>query len=390
MARVATALAAQLAPQVALHRLTALHAFGLDLAARVALRTHEQCGVPYFLTLRNSDLVSAAARRPDPALLERAQAILAFDNFVPQLLHEHWGIRPERTQVLPRGVDLETFRPLARRSRPKLAGMFLGRRELQSRLDGVDWMQRFVVLVVESRGDRHGFERFLFATPEILRLQPALQIVVVGGGDPVTDGLRAALAAGRAELLHDIVATSELCQPLVDHLERLHREQRAEAWWQAAARLEPERRVRFAGRVTRAEFVALLRLADLLVLPGTKPRLPSQMLFEALACGVLPMASEAAGIEAVATPLAATVSGEIAALCALRNDAPPVRELEERVGRVSRLRPDLATALRNLAASAYDGARAAAALRLAYGAAAPGALASAGNLAPAVPAPGSA
>ncbi len=371
LTRAVAGLAAQLATQVGLHRLVALHAFGADLAGRVALRVHEQTGLPYCVTLRNADLGNGATRRLIPAVLEKAQALLAFDATSPQLLQERLGIAPERVLVLPRSVDLETFRPLARPKRPKLAAAQLGRRELQSRLDGVDWLQSFVVLVVESRADRHGFERFLFAVPELLRLQPALQIVVVGGGDALTDGLRAALAAGRAELLHDIVATSEPCQPLVDHLECLHREHRAEAWWQAAARLEPERRVRFAGRVTRAEFAALLRLSDLFVLPGTKRRLPSQMLFEAVACGVLPVASESAGIEAVAVPLAAGVSAEIATLCTLRSEAPQVRELEERLGRVARLRPDLTSALHALASTAYDGGTAAAALRRAYAAALP-------------------
>jgi glycosyltransferase involved in cell wall biosynthesis len=364
----ADALAEQLARQIGLHRLTALHALGLDLAGRVAHAAHLRTGIPYFVTPRNGDLSRSDSRFRESAaaVVHKAHRVIAFDSIAPKLLQAHLRTEPQRQSVIPRAVDLDTFRPLPRTKRPQRADMLLGRRDLQPRLEGIDWLRGFIVLAVESRRDRHGFERFLFAIPEMLRQQPALQVIVVGAGDPVTDGLRAALAAGRAELLHDVVSTSELCQPLVDHLEWLHREHRAEAWWQAAARLEPERRVRFAGPVSRAEFVALLRSADLLVLPGDVPRPPSQMLFEAMACGVLPIASETAGIACVAESVAENISMEIASLCVLRSEPSTVREIEDTVGRVARLRPDLTVPLRALAEARHDGERMAVALRQAY------------------------
>jgi hypothetical protein len=90
------------------------------------------------------------------------------------------------------------------------------------------------------------------------------------------------------------------------------------------------------------------------------------MLFEALACGVLPIASERAGIDSIARPLAENISAEIASLCVLRSGLPAVREIEDKVGRVARLRPDLSVPLRNLAEAHHDGERTAAALRRAY------------------------
>ena len=362
------ALAQQLEPQVTAHRLTALHAIGLDLSAQVARALHAHTGLPYFVTPRHPDLNrgDAAFRARAGAALRSAHSLLVFDGTTPRLVQERFGVLPPRVDVLARGVDLDTFRPLPRPKRMKQAEMLLGRRELRGRLEGLDWLQSFVVLAVESREDRHGFEQLLFALPELLRLQPALQVVAVGAGDPLTDGLRAALAAGRAELLHDVVATSELCQPLVDHLERLQLEHRAEDWWRVAARIEPERRVRFVGRVTRTEFAALLRLSDVFVMPGTASRPPSQMLFEALACGVLPLASDQAGIDAVARLVSEGISPEIGRLCVLRGEAPPVRELEEKIGRLARLRPELGEPLRALATAGFDGGRAATDLRRVY------------------------
>jgi glycosyltransferase involved in cell wall biosynthesis len=168
-------------------------------------------------------------------------------------------------------------------------------------------------------------------------------------------------------MLHDVLQSSEMFQPLVDHLGSLHAEGRARAWWTAAARLEPERRVRYTGPVSRDEFASLLGLADVFVLPGGAARRASQTLYEALACGVLPIAGEHAGIEPVARLVAEEISGEFAALCVLRADAPPVRELEDKLGRVVRLRPAVADRLRTLAVRKFDGRQTASDLRRLYG-----------------------
>ena len=367
------ALAEQMASQIEAHRLTALHAIGLDLAAQVGRAVHAQTGVPYFVTPRHPDLcrTEAGFRARAGAALRSAHSLLVFDHTTASLVEARFGVMPPRVDVIARGIDLDTFRLLPRPKRAKQVDLLLGRRELRARLDGVDWLRSFVVLALESRQDRHGFEQFLFATPDLLLQQPALQVIAIGAGDPVTDGLRAAFAAGRAELLHDVVATSELCQPLVDHLEKLQMDKRAAVWWQAAARIEPERRVRFLGRVTRPEFTALLRLADVFVMPGNTPRPASQMFFEALACGVLPLGGEQAGIDAVARLVAEQISPEIARLCVLQSDTPPVREIADKIGRLARLRPELSESLRALATAGFEGTRVAADLRRVYDEAAP-------------------
>jgi glycosyltransferase involved in cell wall biosynthesis len=338
----------------------------------VADRLHKKLHIPYFVTPRGSDLSRDEVlyqTRARVALLN-ANQIIAFDEETHLRLRSRFDLpaSPEKTQVLRRGIDLNAWYPLPRHERFAVAGDRLARPEVAAPLDSVQWDRSFVMLAVEPRGDRHGFEQFLFATPEILRLQPQLQIIVVGNGEQrrLTDGLRAAMTAGRPELLHDIVKTSELCQPLVDHLERLHQEGRADAWWKSAARIEPERRVRFLGPLSRLEFTTLLPMSDLLVIPGSKVRPPSQMFYESLACGVLPMASELAGIRPIAERIGERISHEIAALCVLRTGVQPVREMEEKLGRVVRLRPDLRQRLRSLAEEEFDGHQVAVNLRRIY------------------------
>jgi glycosyltransferase involved in cell wall biosynthesis len=144
-------------------------------------------------------------------------------------------------------------------------------------------------------------------------------------------------------------------------------EGRANTWWSNAARLEPERRVRFTGPVSREEFALLLGLTDFLVLPGQTERPTSHALVEALAGGVLALGTAPAGGESAARLIADEVSREIGSLCVLRGESPAVREIEAKLGRLVRLRPDVADRLRALAVRKFDGRQTAADLRRLYG-----------------------
>lgn len=372
--RCADQLAQQVAELAAREGLTSLHAIGLGLAARVAQRVHERTGVPYCVTPRPADAAGADSDEIERrrAAAQAARCVALFDEDLREplragLLH---GQEPAaRLRLLRRGVDLGWFKPVPQPERPRAAALLDGDAILAARLQGIDWERACVVLCLQPAGAHGGFEQLLFALPQVLQQQPALQVIVVPTGDehPAIDGLRAALTAGEPEMLYGLLQTNELFQPLVDHLEGLHAEGRTASWWAAAARLEPERRVRYTGPVSRAEFATLLALSDVFVLPGGTPRRASQTLYEALACGVLPIASENAGIGPLARLVAEEVSAEFAALCVLRADAPPVRELEDKLGRVVRLRPEVSDRLRALAVRKFDGRQTAADLRRLYG-----------------------
>jgi glycosyltransferase involved in cell wall biosynthesis len=230
------------------------------------------------------------------------------------------------------------------------------RPELAARLADIDWARACIVLCVQHPGETEGFGGFLFSVPELLRQQPLLQVLVLSRGPlpAAIDRLRAALAAGKPELLQGVLQESERYQPLLGHLEQLHMEKRTEAWWRNAARIEPERRLRFLDALTRPEFARLVALADLVVLPGTRPRPTSHLPYEALAAGVPTVASAHSGMGPVAQLLADHISAEIASLCLLRDDAPAVGEIEEKVGRFVRLRPELGERLRALAVRKFD------------------------------------
>lgn len=334
-----------------------LHAIGCGLAGRVARLVQRRTGAPFCVTPRGRDL-----RELDPSghdrvreVLHAARHVVLFDESWLHALEAAFPVRvgesPLRLRVLRRGVDLELFKPVPRQERGSAAAAFGTRSVLGDRLAGIAWERACVVLCVQYGGDAEGLAQFLFAVPELLRQQPNLQVIVVHAGEPpaAVDRLRAALAGGRPELLEGVLSESELYQPLLDHLERLHSQGRNRAWWDAAARLEPERRLRDAGAVNRTDFARLLPLADLVVLPGLQMRCRSQLPYEALAAGVLTVARSHAGMETYARLIAEEVSGEIAALCSLCDDAPTVWELEDKLGRFVRLRPELGDRLRGLA-----------------------------------------
>jgi glycosyltransferase involved in cell wall biosynthesis len=373
--QVAQLLAAQVAHLVEREAIGSLHAIGIGLAGRVVQLVHEQCGTPYFVTPRARDI-----RRAEAATVERgrdvlrsARHVLLLDEQLRADFETTFATRPgesaPRLRLVRRGVDLDQFKPVPRLERARAAANLDANPVLATRLQDIDWERGCIVLCLQPTGDVDGFAQFLFALPEVLRQQPAVQVVVVASGpeSAAVDSLRAALAAGRPELLVDVLQTSEMYQPLLDHLGRLHAEGRTPSWWSMAARLEPERRVRYTGSLARDEFARLLALADVFVIPGNAPHAASHVLYEALACGVLALASESAGIGPLARLVAEEISAEIASLCVLRADAPAVHELEEKLGRLVRLRPEISDRLRTLAVRKFDGRQTASDLRRLYG-----------------------
>ena len=351
-----------------------LHAVGLGLAGRVVRLVHERTGTPYCVTPRWSDLIDRReVSERGRAVLRDARHIVLFDEDMRRSMEAAFpgraGDSPLRPRMLRRGVDLEFFKPLPRPERRNAALRLCRKPELAARLDGIDWERACVVLCVQHEGDTDGFEHLLFALPELLHAQPGLVVIVaqLGPPSPAIDSLRAALAGRDPEALYAILQTSEMYQPLADHLDLLHAQGRADAWWTNAARLEPERRVRFAGEVERDEFASLLALADVAVLPGVDPRRSAHVALEALAGGVLPLVREATPAAQVISTIANEISAEIASLCVLRNNAPAVREIEEKLGRIVRLRPELGERLRALAVRKHDVRQTAADLLRLYG-----------------------
>jgi glycosyltransferase involved in cell wall biosynthesis len=182
------------------------------------------------------------------------------------------GFPRERAQVIPYGVDVETFRPAEE------AGE-------EGRAAAGDWRRRLgvpegapLVLTVGRMATKKGFDVLLAALPELLARSPQTHWVLAGAGD------------------------------------------RLEAWRRGAAAMPGGERVHFPGAVLRDALPDLYRAADLFVLPavhdarGNVDGLPNVIL-EAMASGLPVVASGISGI-----PLA-VVDGETGSLVPERDTA---------------------------------------------------------------------
>jgi len=147
-----------------------------------------------------------------------------------QHVAEHYGALPQSIRVVPCGVDLECFRPSARR-------------ESRIRL-GVDRAER-VILYVGRFDPIKGVDRLLTAVARLQREIP-LRVLLVGGGEASTP---------------EVSALQALC-----------------------SKLSLQDCVIFAGRRSRLDLADYYRAADVLVLPSYYESF-GLVILEALACG---------------------------------------------------------------------------------------------------------
>lgn len=128
---------------------------------------------PVSVTLRGTlvPLSRYWLRRPQLSwTLRRADRILSVSESLRDLALR-LGAPPERTRVIPNGVDTATFAPGSRSEARAALGLPA---------------QRPVLLSVGILSPRKGHQRVLAALPEVLRHYPDLLYVVVGG--PSTEG----------------------------------------------------------------------------------------------------------------------------------------------------------------------------------------------------------
>lgn len=150
-------------------------------------------GVPVTVTLRGTETRHAQDPVLRPRLiraLQRADRVFTVSDSLRQVALG-LGIDPAKVQVVGNGVDLARFRPLDRSECRASLGL-----PLQAR----------VLITVGGLVERKGFHRVLAALPELLREQPDLHYLVVGGPSPEgdwTERLKAlAQQLGVAEHVH--------------------------------------------------------------------------------------------------------------------------------------------------------------------------------------------
>jgi teichuronic acid biosynthesis glycosyltransferase TuaC len=229
-------------------------------------------GLPSCITLRGTELPHSrvpALRAGVAKALARATRVFSVSDSLRQLAIG-LGMPAAKGRVIGNGIDLERFQPVPRDAARRRYGLPESAR---------------VLISVGALVERKGFHRVIECLPELLRDQPNLHYLIVGGANPEGD----MLPALRAQV--------------------------------AAAGLE--HRVHFLGALPPEELKWPLSAADVFVL-ATRNEGWANVFLEAMACGLPVVATDVGGNrEVVCRPELGTIVpfGDRAALTAALRDA---------------------------------------------------------------------
>lgn len=208
-----------------------------------ATRLGRWLGLPVTITLRGSEVPQsrrpALARRLAEACA-RADAVITVSDSLRRLALG-LGLDPARARVVGNGVDSTRFQPVERAAARARFGLPANARAL---------------ITVGGLVERKGFHRVIACLPELLRAQPDVHYLVVGGASPEGD---------------------------------MSAELRAQT-----AALGLEARVHFLGPMAPDELKWPLSAADVFVL-STRNEGWANVILEAMACGLPVVASDVGG-----------------------------------------------------------------------------------------------
>ena len=213
-------------------------------------------GVPVTITLRGTEVPHSRNPKLRPRLI---QALKGADHVfsVSESLRQHaisLGADPAKVQVVGNGVDIDKFYPEDR---------ILARRRFSVPDDAK------VIISVGALVERKGFHRVIELLPDLLRIQPDLHYLIVGGTSPEGDM--------REELLEQVRFLN-----LEDH-------------------------VHFLGSMPAAEIRWPLSAADVFVL-ATSNEGWANVFLEAMACGLPVVTTDVGGnAEVVCNPEVGTI-----------------------------------------------------------------------------------
>ncbi len=208
-----------------------------------AVRLGRWLGLPVAVTLRGSEVPQS--RRPALArrlaeVCARADAVITVSDSLRRLALG-LGLDPARARVVGNGVDSDRFQPVERAQARARFGL-----PAQAR----------VLITVGGLVERKGFHRVIACLPQLLRDQPELHYLVVGGASPEGDISAQLRAQTRA--------------------------------------LGLDTRVHFLGPMAPDELKWPLSAADVFVL-STRNEGWANVILEAMACGLPVVASDVGG-----------------------------------------------------------------------------------------------
>jgi glycosyltransferase involved in cell wall biosynthesis len=253
---------------------------------------------------------------------------------------------PERTRLLPPGVDVHTFRPrpaeeaaegLSRLARKVASGSVAGwggeegaARALQELHPGRDRIVSYVGKLIVSKG----VDLLLAAWPLVVSRVPNARLVVVGFGT-YRDALGRfvdALARRDMDALIDIAARGrELEGGPAGELRYLRAflQDAGQDWLEAAP--EAAARIHFTGALPHDDLPDLLPACEAQVMPSTFPEAFGMVAAEAAACGALPLSAGHSGMAEVTATLAPAVPEALRPMLSFRVGPESVQEIASKL-----------------------------------------------------------
>lgn len=252
-------------------------------------------------------------------LLPRARRGASIGRIAEQIAHLERGKTPgqsaELVAHLHRDMSRADLHELIART-----GAYAGKAPdayVEDRLLRIDWPNENVLLFVGRLIAAKGPQAVIAALPLILEQRPDTRLVIVGHG-PLREALEAfvwALRHREPKLARNIArwgrgledagegATVDeaVVEPLIEVdglFERLEREGRLEAYFDAAERFIGPETVIFTGYLTHDELRHLFPSCDAAVFPSVVPEAGPLVFLEALASGCFPLGTDFAGMAA--------------------------------------------------------------------------------------------
>jgi glycosyltransferase involved in cell wall biosynthesis len=367
------------------------HAVMGPAAMRDVLEAH---GIPYAVKIHGSELEYCIVEderfiAPAQRGLEGATRVLVGSDHIERRMNELLGATCSegRVDVVPPGVDLDLFTPVAdgddshacQRELVRLLrergdagdgrpdelqheieliidGEFGSRIEALSTmygryaerdvergaylgLAGIDLSRHDLVVYVGKLIRQKGVHLLVAAWPLVLARRPEAQLVITGFG-MLRDGLAAfvvALANGNMDAIRELARDGGVLDgppgPL-SHLEAfydgLSSRGELDAYMETAHELG--RRIVFTGQVDHAVLRRLWPLAEASVVPSVGAEAFGMVSAEAAACGCPPVVSHHSGLAAVADAIASSLPAELGPLLSFDVDAPDaIEQLADRI-----------------------------------------------------------
>lgn len=400
------------------HGVTAMLANHVVLMPVVAQRVSAATGVPFAIVPHGSAIEYAVKKdrrfhRLAAAALDRASRIFVTGPEMRRRLIEVFPEQPgieSRLSELALGVDAQAFAPVgpkrrgesiaalnmtlqdrergrqpqaAQRLRGRLhdgidAGALLaalaeardyeGKRpdaDAEAKLAAVDWVRDEILLYVGRLIAGKGPQNIVAALPRILVSNPRARLVVVGHG-PLREVLEAflwALQHGARGLAETLVQRPGALggvgagpfEEIRRYFDALEARGELDDYFTTAQRLVRPDRVIFTGYLTHAELRHLMPCCDVAVFPSIVPEAGPLVFLEALASGVFPLGTYAAGMAAIIDSVAGALPAEGADLMKLSADpSQAVADIVANVPKALALRRRHADSLRRAVTGRHD------------------------------------